>query len=121
MRTPILDEDVEELDMMWCDVVDKAERLIAEAASQGSQLAVFPEAFVGGYPRGNTFGAVIGSRSAKGREDYRKYHASAIDVPGQSSSDLPDWNFCTRITYARLWEQLFGSIGMHLQVRKWTG
>ena len=45
---------------------------------------------MGGYPRGNTFGAVIGSRSAKGREDYRKYHASAIDVPGQSSLDLPD-------------------------------
>jgi len=62
--------------------LDKAERLIAEAAGLGSQLAVFPEAFVGGYPRGNTFGAVIGSRSAKGREDYRKYHASAIDVPG---------------------------------------
>jgi beta-cyano-L-alanine hydratase/nitrilase len=91
MRTPIRDEDVEELDMMWCGVVDKAERLIAEAAGLGSQLAVFPEAFVGGYPRGNTFGAVIGSRSAKGREDYRKYHASAIDVPGQSSLDLPDW------------------------------
>jgi len=64
-------------------LVDKAERLIAEAAAQGSQLVVFPEAFIGGYPRGNTFGAVIGSRSLKGKEDFRKYHASAIDVPGQ--------------------------------------
>ncbi|BBN03502.1 nitrilase [Marchantia polymorpha subsp. ruderalis] len=62
--------------------LDKAERFIAEASSLGAQLVVFPEAFIGGYPRGAAFGAVIGSRSAKGREDYRKYHASAIDVPG---------------------------------------
>eukprot|EP00249_Psilotum_nudum_P010436 c22542_g1_i1 orf=575-1603(-) len=62
--------------------LEKAERLMSEAAALGSQLIVFPEAFVGGYPRGSTFGAVIGSRSAKGREDFRKYHASAIDVPG---------------------------------------
>ncbi len=61
---------------------------MAEAADLGSQLVVFPEAFVGGYPRGNSFGAVVGSRSAKGREDYRKYHASAIDVPGLSSCIL---------------------------------
>ncbi|CAL9109072.1 unnamed protein product [Musa textilis] len=60
----------------------KAERLIAEAASYGSQLVVFPEAFIGGYPRGSTFGVTIGSRSAKGKEEFRKYHAAAIDVPG---------------------------------------
>lgn len=62
--------------------LDKAERFLAEAAGYGSQLVVFPEAFIGGYPRGSSFGATIGSRTAKGREDFRKYHASAIDVPG---------------------------------------
>ncbi|KAK2991149.1 hypothetical protein RJ640_021184 [Escallonia rubra] len=61
---------------------DKAERLLAEAASYGSQLVVFPEAFVGGYPRGSNFGATIGNRTAKGKEEFRKYHAAAIDVPG---------------------------------------
>jgi beta-cyano-L-alanine hydratase/nitrilase len=60
----------------------KAERLIAEAAAQGSQLVVFPEAFLGGYPRGNAFGAVVGSRTPRGKEDFRRYHASAVDVPG---------------------------------------
>ncbi|XXG88493.1 hypothetical protein AAC387_Pa12g0692 [Persea americana] len=60
----------------------KAERLIADAAAYGSQLVVFPEAFIGGYPRGSTFGVIIGSRSAKGKEEFRKYHAAAIDVPG---------------------------------------
>ncbi|WCJ41879.1 nitrilase 4 [Euphorbia peplus] len=62
--------------------LDKAERLLIEAAGYGSQLVVFPEAFIGGYPRGSNFGAAIGSRTAKGREEFRKYHASAIDVPG---------------------------------------
>lgn len=62
--------------------LDKAERLIAEGAAYGSQLLVFPEAFIGGYPRGSNFGVVIGNRSFKGREEFRKYHASAIDVPG---------------------------------------
>lgn len=56
--------------------------MIAEAAGYGSQLVLFPEAFVGGYPHGSTFGLVIGNRTAKGKEDFQKYHASAIDVPG---------------------------------------
>ena len=56
--------------------------MIAEAAGYGSQLVLFPEVFVGGYPHGSTFGLTIGSRSAKGKEDFRKYHAAAIDVPG---------------------------------------
>lgn len=62
--------------------LDKAERLLAEAASYGSQLVVFPEAFVGGYPRGSNFGVSIGNRTLKGKEDFRKYHAAAINVPG---------------------------------------
>ena len=69
-------------------VVGKAERLVVEAATQGSQLVVFPEAFLGGYPQGNTFRVVIGSRTPKGKEDFRKYHASAIDVPGQPTFPL---------------------------------
>ncbi|XP_039031181.1 bifunctional nitrilase/nitrile hydratase NIT4B-like isoform X2 [Hibiscus syriacus] len=62
--------------------LDKAERLLAEAAEYGSQLVVFPEAFVGGYPLGSNFGVTIGNRSHKGKEQFRKYHASAINVPG---------------------------------------
>ena len=57
--------------------------MLAEAASYGSQLVVFPEAFVGGYPRGLNFGVTIGNRTPKGKEDFRKYHAAAIDVPGK--------------------------------------
>uniref|UniRef100_A0ACD5USP9 Uncharacterized protein n=1 Tax=Avena sativa TaxID=4498 RepID=A0ACD5USP9_AVESA len=71
--------------------IEKAEGLIAEAGKKGSQLVLFPEVFVGGFPRGSTFGAVIGSGGpglAKGKEDYRKYFASAIDVPGPEVTRL---------------------------------
>jgi len=61
--------------------------LLAEAASHGAQLVVFPEAFIGGYPRGSDFGygVTIETKTAKGEEDFRRYHASAIDVPGKIS------------------------------------
>ncbi|KAL6348722.1 hypothetical protein AAG906_019458 [Vitis piasezkii] len=58
--------------------LDKAERFLKEAAALGSQLVVFPEAFIGGYPRGYNFA----DRSPRGKESFRKYHASAINVPG---------------------------------------
>ncbi|RHN60456.1 putative cyanoalanine nitrilase, 3-cyanoalanine hydratase [Medicago truncatula] len=60
----------------------KAERLVAEAAGNGSQLVVFPEAFVGGYPRGFVYGVSMAYHTTNGREHFRKYHSAAIDVPG---------------------------------------
>jgi len=45
-------------------VLDKTERLLAEAASYGSQLVVFPKAFISGYPPGSGFGVSIGNRTA---------------------------------------------------------
>ena len=62
--------------------VDKAVRLIGEAAAGGARVVVFPEAFVTGYPKGLTFGTVVGARDAAGREEFRRYQAAAIDVPG---------------------------------------
>jgi len=60
----------------------KVRDLTADASSRGAKLAVFPEAFLSAYPRGMDFGAVVGARSAQGREAFRLYHASSIDVPG---------------------------------------
>jgi nitrilase len=60
----------------------KVGRLAGEAAREGAKLAVFPEAFVGGYPKGMDFGARVGSRTADGRDWFARYHASAISVPG---------------------------------------
>jgi nitrilase len=62
--------------------LEKVASWTAAAAAQGAELVVFPEAFVSGYPKGADFGAVVGSRSAEGREWFRRYHESAVDVPG---------------------------------------
>jgi nitrilase len=60
----------------------KALDLTCDAAKRGAQLVLFPEAFISGYPRGLDFGAVVGSRSDAGREDFRRYFESAVEIPG---------------------------------------
>ncbi|MCP4540387.1 MAG: hypothetical protein GY832_24885 [Chloroflexi bacterium] len=62
--------------------VEKTRRLTAEAAAQGAQLILFPEAFIPAYPRGLGFGTVVGSRSPVGRRTWERYWANAVDVPG---------------------------------------
>lgn len=54
----------------------------AQAAREGAELAVFPEAFIGGYPKGADFGARVGSRSSEGRDWFRRYFDAAIVLPG---------------------------------------
>jgi nitrilase len=60
----------------------------ADAARQGTRLVVAPEAFVSAYPKGLGFGARMGSRSPEGREEFRRYFASAIDVPGPATEAI---------------------------------
>ena len=62
--------------------VEKACRLTAEAAAQGARLILFPEAFIPAYPRGLSFGTVVGSRTDDGRQTWQTYWANAVDVPG---------------------------------------
>jgi nitrilase len=68
--------------------LEKVHALARDAARAGAQLVLFPEAFVAGYPRGLDFGTVVGSRSDKGREDFRRYWESSVDVPGPAVDDL---------------------------------
>lgn len=62
--------------------LDKAIAWLGRAADEGADLAVFPEALLGGYPKGLDFGARVGSRSPEGRAMFRRYFEAAIDVPG---------------------------------------
>lgn len=62
--------------------LEKALDLSRDAARKGARLVLFPEAFLSGYPRGLGFGAVVGSRSRAGRDEFRRYWESAVDVPG---------------------------------------
>lgn len=62
--------------------LNKLEVLLDEARASGARLAVFPEAFLPGYPRGLSFGSVVGNRTSAGRDHYRRYWDAAVDVPG---------------------------------------
>ncbi len=68
--------------------VDKAVRLIADAAATGAKLVLFPEAFITGYPKGLNYGLVVGARDPAGREEFRLYLDAAIDVPGAQTQRL---------------------------------
>lgn len=62
--------------------LEKTAQLTADAVAKGAELVVFPEAFISAYPRGMDFGAVVGARSDEGRETFRRYWASSVEVPG---------------------------------------
>ncbi|MCU0227197.1 MAG: carbon-nitrogen hydrolase family protein [Bryobacterales bacterium] len=65
-----------------------AEDLVRQAARGGASLVVFPEAFLGGYPKGMDFGVTVGGRSAPGRGEFRRYLESAIEIPGTETQAL---------------------------------
>ncbi|MFY3791348.1 carbon-nitrogen hydrolase family protein [Ureibacillus sp. MALMAid1270] len=68
--------------------IDKAINLIQEAGDQGANIIVFPEAYIPAYPRGMSFGAVVGSRTAEGRNEFLRYSTNAITVPGPETDRL---------------------------------
>ncbi|MCP5104427.1 MAG: carbon-nitrogen hydrolase family protein, partial [bacterium] len=68
--------------------VEKTCRLIQETAREGAKLILFPEAFIPAYPRGLSFGSVVGSRTPKGRELWQLYWENSVDVPGPVTKTL---------------------------------
>ena len=68
--------------------LEKVARLAGEASARGARVAVFPEAFLPGYPRGITFGTVVGDRTAEGREHFRRYWQASVDVAGPAVDQL---------------------------------
>lgn len=62
--------------------IEKLGDLTADARENGAELVVFPEAFVGGYPKGHDFGAVVGSRTEDGRDWFQRYANGAMTIPG---------------------------------------
>lgn len=70
--------------------VEKACRLLEEAGQQGAELIVFPEAFLSGYPRGLSFGTVVGHRSPEGRKDFGRYWRSAVSIPSPAIDRLSE-------------------------------
>ncbi len=68
--------------------LEKVARLAREASATGAQLVVFPEAFLPGYPKGITFGTVVGDRTDAGREHFQRYFDASVDVPGPAVDRL---------------------------------
>jgi predicted amidohydrolase len=71
--------------------IQKLESFCGQAAERGARLVLFPEAYLGGYPKGITFGAAVGSRSPEGRDQFRAYYESAIDVPGPETAQIGEF------------------------------
>jgi nitrilase len=69
----------------------RVQGLCEEAALAGVRLVVFPEALLGGYPKGLDFGAVVGSRSEAGREMFARYFKGAVACPGVETEMLVGW------------------------------
>jgi nitrilase len=68
--------------------LERVRERTAAAAERGAELVLFPEAFVSAYPRGLTFGTVIGSRSDAGRAWYQRYWQSSVDLAGDDAARL---------------------------------
>ena len=68
--------------------IEKIGDLTSVAAKQKANLILFPEVIIPGYPRGLSFGTVVGSRSAEGRELFLCYWENAVEVPGKETDQL---------------------------------
>ncbi len=77
---PFLFETDKTIEKMW--------DLLAEIKDESPDMVLFPEAFLPGYPRGLTFGAVVGSRSQEGRELYARYYSNAIAIGDSRFKEL---------------------------------
>jgi nitrilase len=64
--------------------IDKLERLAAEAAANGAQLVVFPEAFVPAYPSSVWARALAGWAQSNAKEAFALLARESVEVPGDA-------------------------------------
>jgi nitrilase len=69
----------------------KLAQLCKGAAENGAKFVMFPEAFLSAYPKGSVFGAMseyYGDKADEGREKYRMYWESSVQIPGPAIDQL---------------------------------
>lgn len=59
-----------------------------QIAASGARLVVMPEALLGGYPKGETFGTRLGFRMPEGRDAFARYYGNAVDMDGPELGEL---------------------------------
>ncbi len=70
--------------------IEKFADLLSDAKAAKSDIVVFPEAFIGGYPKGVDFGARVGSRNDAGRDLFRRYADNAIALESPEFNALSE-------------------------------
>ncbi|CAL2037823.1 unnamed protein product [Caenorhabditis brenneri] len=68
--------------------LEKVKKYVEEASENGAELVLFPEAFIGGYPKWNSFGITMGTRTPKGRKEFKRYFENSIEENGEESKLL---------------------------------
>ena len=68
--------------------IQKVESLMKKSVDKQTDLILFPEAFLPGYPRGLTFGTKVGDRTPDGRETWLRIWENSVSVPGIACDHL---------------------------------
>ena len=71
--------------------IEKTKEYIEEAVKSGAKLILFPEAYIGDYPNGLSFGTTVGSRTEEGRNLWLRYYNNSIEVPGIETELFAEW------------------------------
>lgn len=70
----------------------------SQLADSGAKLVVMPEALLGGYPKGESFGTRLGYRMPEGREAFARYYDNAVDLDGPEIQELAELSTRIRAT-----------------------
>lgn len=73
------------------DTLKVLQQLTESAADQSAHFILFPEAYLGGYPRSLDFGSSIGARTDEGRDQFLKHYQFAIDLGDTPAGAGEEW------------------------------